>query len=89
VRGVADTLHETRPSVLPPLLDGYVIGDCTVGTPEGVCGGELRATVNSPSKDWWAHCRTCKTSVLVDWWLAKITDQASRFGPRWSGAQSC
>jgi hypothetical protein len=69
VRGVADTLHQMRSAALPQLLDGSIIGACPVGTPDGPCGGELRAIVESQSQNWWARCQTCKTSALVDWWF--------------------
>ena len=71
MRGVTDTLRDSRPSVLPQLLDGCIIGFCPVGTPEGLCGGELSASLDTQSLDWWAHCRTCKTSALVDWWFGR------------------
>jgi hypothetical protein len=71
VKGVADTLLETRSPVLPQLLDDCVVGTSPVGTPDGLCGGEVRASVESQTMDWWARCRTCKTSALVDWWFGR------------------
>ena len=68
VGGVNDALREARRRAHPQARDGHVIGTCLVGTPEGPCGGELRAIVDSVSEDGWARCRTCKTSALVDWW---------------------
>ena len=67
--GVNDAWRDARRWAHPQSRDGYVIGTCLVGTPDGPCGGELRAIVDSVSEDGWARCRTCKTSALVDWWL--------------------
>jgi hypothetical protein len=83
VRGVADTLRAMRSALLPQLLDGSVIGACPVGTPDGPCGGELLTIVESQSQNWWARCQTCKTSALVDWWLAWVNPRNQNQDGRW------
>jgi hypothetical protein len=55
----------------PP--EGLLIGPCPVGTPEGLCGGEVRSTrATADVTGGWATCRRCKTSANIDWWLAAM-----------------
>jgi hypothetical protein len=81
---VTDTGCEPFSLTDSPSLEGHIIGACPVGFPEGECGGELwvtGASAKSATEDRWARCRTCKTSALVDWWLAQMSPATQEWLP--------
>ena len=81
MRGVTDSWRETLLRAYPQSDEGRIIGTCSVGVPEGPCGGELWVAGPTVTGDRWAQCRTCKTSALVDWWLAQMPPEQHEWLP--------
>jgi hypothetical protein len=78
---------------------GHVIGACPVGRPiddhhpDGRCGGTVRAIVDTLDQQGWARCNTCKTSGVIDWWLAAMPPEQQEWlgmkALRWHLALHC
>jgi hypothetical protein len=73
---------QSRRSAYPQPPTGYVVGPCPVGRGDDeVCGGEVRATIDTLDEDGWANCRTCGTSAVIGWWMAQMPAETYEWLP--------
>ncbi len=81
VHDVDTVWREAHRRAYPAAPAGSFIGACTVTTPDGLCGGPVRAEVDDMMVAGWAVCGTCRTGGALDWWQAQMPDG----GAEWLG----